>query len=66
MGFGRKGKMTYRQLRELRDNIKKQIYRLQTDTITSVIPNSKKDEYIKAIKRKKFEYKLLNKMMSSN
>lgn len=58
--------MNYRDLRELRDRVKKQIYRLRTDTLTNAIPNSKKDEYIKAIKRKEFEYKLLNKMMSSN
>lgn len=58
--------MTYRDLRELRDRVKKQIYRLRTDTLTNSVPNSKKDEYIKAIKRKEFEYKLLNKMMSSN
>lgn len=58
--------MTYRDLRELRDKIKQQVYRLKSDTITNAIPNSKKDEYIKAIKRKEFEYKLLNKMMSSN
>jgi len=58
--------MTYRELRELRNKVKQQVYRLKTDTITDSIPNSKKGEYIKAIKRKEFEYKLLNKMMSSN
>jgi hypothetical protein len=58
--------MIYRDLKELRDRVKKQIYRLRTDTFTNSVPNSKKDEYIKAIKRKEFEYKLLNKMMSSN
>jgi hypothetical protein len=58
--------MNYRDLKELRDSVKKQIYRLRTDTLTNSVPNSKKGEYIKAIKRKEFEYKLLNKMMSSN
>lgn len=58
--------MIYRDLKELRDRVKKQIYRLRTDTLTNSVPNSKKDEYIKVIKRKEFEYKLLNKMMSSN
>lgn len=58
--------MIYRDLKELRDRVKKQLYRLKSDTITNSIPSSKKGEYIKAIKRKEFEYKLLNKMMSSN
>jgi hypothetical protein len=58
--------MNYRDLKELRDRVKKQIYRLRTDTLTNSVPDSKKGEYIKAIKRKEFEYKLLNKMMSSN